>query len=221
MILNETQKQEIADYVGIITRYMETYNELYDHILSALSAEKYESFNMSMVFNIIDEDFGGIKKIKLEEGNSQKALYKSFSASLKREMLNTFKFPAMLTNLAYLGFGYILYHSGEVSGKFSLAFKLISVAIMIIPLLLYWVKTLIIDRRRTKPSISNYALRYTSLLGMNFATSVILVFIAKHPLISLSSNAQFMILFGLYYLLSIYFRAYLKIYFRSIKLQVQ
>jgi hypothetical protein len=55
MILNEIQKQDVADYVRAITRYMETYDELYDHILSSLSSEHHESFNMGHLGN--GEDF--------------------------------------------------------------------------------------------------------------------------------------------------------------------
>lgn len=40
MILNEIQKLEIADYVKSTTRYIETYDEVYDHVLSALEQEQ-------------------------------------------------------------------------------------------------------------------------------------------------------------------------------------
>jgi hypothetical protein len=221
MILNETQKQEIADYVFSITRYMETYNELFDHILSALSTDKSESFNMGLVFKIIEEDFGGIEKIKLEEEISRKALSKSFKLSLAREMLNSFKFPGIISHLAYLAFGYILYDSGTAGGKFALAFKLLSVTIIIMPMLLYGIKALILDKGRIKPAISNYALLYTSMLGMNFATTIILTFLTKNAVITLTNNTQLLIVFGSYFLLSTYFTAYLKIYKRTIKWKFQ
>lgn len=218
MILNEIQKHEIADYVKGITRYMETYDELYDHILSSLSSEKHASFNLGIVFNIIDEDFGGLEKIKQEEESSQKALYRSFRTSMVWEMVKTFK---SIESLGLLVLGCVFYFGGA-SLEFKRNIVLISLVVMMLtPVMLYLYKTCIKERGRIKPSISNYALRYSSFFGMNTATSMYFVFLIRDPIFKLAPGTQFIIMLCLYFFLSVYLRAFIKVYRKPLKLKLQ
>ena len=217
MILNEIQKQDIADYVRAITRYMETYDELYDHILSSLSSENHESFNMGLVFKIINEDFGGIEKIKQEEENSQRALYRNFHTSIIWEMVKTFK---SLESLGLLVLGCVFYYGGA-SLEFKRRIVLISLVVMMLtPIILFLYKVCIKERRRIKPSISNYALRYSSFIGMHTATSMFFGFLAKDPIFKVAPGTQFIIMLCLYFLLSVYLRAYLKVFRKPLKLKL-
>jgi hypothetical protein len=217
MILNEIQKQDIADYVRAITRYMETYDELYDHILSSLSSENHESFNMGLVFKIINEDFGGIEKIKQEEECSQKALYRSFHTSMIWEMVKTFK---SLESLCLLVLGCVFYYGGATY-ELKKNIVLISLVVMMLtPIILYLFKVFIKERKRIKPSINNYALRYSSFFGMNVATSMFFAFLVREPIFELAPGTQFIIMLCLYFFLSVYLRAYVKVFRKPLKLKL-
>jgi hypothetical protein len=217
MILNEIQKQEVADYVRAITRYMETYDELYDHILSSLSSENHESFNMGLVFKIINEDFGGIEKIKQEEECSQKALYRSFHTSMIWEMVKAFK---SLESLCLLVLGCVFYYGGATY-ELKKNIVLISLVVMIFtPVILYVYKACYKEKGHIKPSNSNYALRDASFFGMNAAMSMYFVFLTKDPIIKASTGTQFIIMLCLYFFLSVYLRAYLSVFRKSYKLKL-
>lgn len=217
MILNEIQKQEVADYVKSITRYMETYDEVYDHILSSLGSSEHESFNLGLVFDIIDEDFGGIEKLKLQEESSQRSLYRNFHIDMIWEIVKTLK---SLESLGLLVLGCIFYYGGA-SLQFKRSIVLISLAvIMLTPIMLFLFKVYIKERRQIKRSISNYALRYSSFFGMNVATSMFFFFLTRDPIFKVSPGTQFIIMLCLYFFLSVYLRAYLKVFRKSLKLKL-
>lgn len=219
MILNEIQKQEIADYVKSITRYMETYDEVYDHLLSAVEQEQQATFHMSLIKDVINSDFGGEKQIRQEEENTRQALYGGFSKMLTREMLNTFKFPAILNNLALLSLGLILYFcnaNSQTIVSVSIAGTLI---ILLIPLLLFVYKSYILERQQAKPSVSHYALRYNALFGLNAATCVFYVSFSWDVLTAVEPGVLVAIMCGAYYFLSVFLRAYLKMYNNALRLK--
>lgn len=220
MILNETQKQEVADYVSGITRYIETYNEIYDHVLSALEQEEQKSFQIGLVSYIIDKDFGGAAKIQVEEQNSRIALYSSFSGTLKREMLNTFKFPAVINNIALLILGLIFYSGGAKSELLVPLAFIGSIVMMFTPIILMVYKTCIKERGQLKPSVSTYALQYTAIFGMNTAGCLFYLFAAREAIITLEVSTQIALMLGVYFILSIYLRAFLKIYSKSLRLKL-
>ena len=221
MILNEIQKQEVADYVKSITRYMETYNEVYDHLLSALEQEQQATFHMSLVKDVVNSDFGGEKQIRQEEESARQALYGSFSKMLKQELLNTFKFPAILNNLALLSLGLIFYFgkaNSQTIVSVSIAGTLI---ILLVPLLLFVYKSYILERQQAKPSISSYALRYNALFGLNTATCVFYVSFSWDVLTAMEPGVLVAIMSGTYFFLSVFLRAYLKMYNSALRLKLR
>jgi hypothetical protein len=220
MFLNETQKQEVADHVSGITRYIETYNEIYDHVLSALEQEEQKSFQIELVLYIIDRDFGGAAKIQVEEQNSRIALYSSFSGTLKREMLNTFKFPAVINNFALLSLGLIFYLGNANSQTIVSVTIAGTLIILLIPLLLFVYKSYILERQQAKPSVSDYALRYNALFGLNTATCVFYASFSWDVLTSLEPGILVAIMWVTYFFLSVFLRAYLKMYKSALRLKL-
>jgi hypothetical protein len=221
MILTEIQKQEVADYVKSITRYMETYDEVYDHLLSALEQEQQATFHISLAKDVINSDFGGEKQIRQEEENTRKALYGNFSKMLKRELLNTFQFPAILNNLALLSLGLIFYFgkaNSQTIVSVSIAGTLI---ILLIPLLLFVYKSYILERKQGKPSVSSYALRYNALFGLNTATCVFYVSFSWDALTAMEPGVLVAIMSGTYFFLSVFLRAYLKMYNNALRLKLR
>jgi len=218
MILNELQKQELADYVKSITRYMETYDEVYDHVLSALEQEPQATFQMSLVKDVINCDFGGEKQIRQEEENTRLALYGGFSQMLKLELLNTFKYPAVVNNLALLGLGLIFYFGNANSQTIVSIIIAGTLIILLIPLLLFVYKSYFLERQQAKPSVSNYALRYNALFGLNTATCVFYGSFSWDVLTSLEPVILVAILWVTYFFLSVFLRAYLKMYKSALRL---
>jgi len=221
MILNEIQKQEIADYVKSVTRYRETYNEVYDHVLSALEQEAQDSFHLSLAEEVINTDFGGRKQIFEGEDNTRQALYGSFSRMLKQEILNTFKFPAVLHNFSLLGLGLVFYF-GEANSEAIVSVTIIGTLIaVLIPLLLFVYKSYIRDKRQAKPSISDYALRYNALFGLNTATCVFYLCFAWDAMIALEPGILVSIMWTAYFFSSIFLRAFMKMYNSALKLKLR
>lgn len=220
MKLTEIQKQEIADYVAANTVYIETYNELYDHVLSALAEEEQTTFQMGLVTDVINSDFGGVKQIRQQEENTREVLYGSFSKMLKRELLNTFRFPAIMHNLAVLSLG-LLFYFGEASSQTIVSVTIGgSLIILLIPLLLFVYKAYILERREAKPSVCNYALRYNALFGLNTATLVFYLSFSWDALTAMEPGILVAIMFGTYFFLSIFLRAFLKMYNSALKFKL-
>lgn len=219
MLLNEIQKQEIATYVAANTRYRETYNELYDHVLSALAQEEQATFHMDLVVDLINADFGGVKQIRQEEEHTKQALYGSFSKMLRQEMLYTLKFPAVIQNLSLLTLGLIFYF-GKASTQTILSVTIACTLItVLIPLLLFVYKAYIRDRKQGKPSISDFALRYNALFGLNTATCVFYISFSWDALTAMAPGTLIAIMWGAYFFLRIFLSAYLKVYNRALRLQ--
>lgn len=220
MKLTEIQKQEIADYVAANTVYIETYNELYDHVLSALAEEDQDTFHMGLVTDVINSDFGDVKQIRQQEENTRQALYGSFSKMLKRELLNTFRFPAIMHNLALLSLG-LLFYFGEASSQTIVSVTIAgSLIILLIPLLLFVYKAYILERREAKPSVSNYALRYNALFGLNTATLVFYLSFSWDVLTALEPGILVAIMWATCFFLSIFLRAFLKMYNSALKFKL-
>jgi len=219
MILDELQKQQIAYYVRSITRYRETFDELYDHVLSAMERSAQAAFHMSLAEEVINTDFGGAMQIRAEEENMKHLLYGSFSKLLKREVLNTFRFPAVINNLLICGLVLILY-LGKASSQ---TLVLITIAgasiVLLLPLLLYVYKSYILERSH-KPSVSQYALRYNALFGLNTATCVFYISFSWDVLTTLESGILVTIMATAYYFLSIFLRAYLRLYANALRLKL-
>ena len=101
MELTQEQKIEISDYIVTVPKYRETYNELYDHILNALE-DSEASFSIEEVLNVVNNDFGGFHEIVYQEKIYEKEVSNKYSKQFRQEMVNTFKWPAIFSNLGVL-----------------------------------------------------------------------------------------------------------------------
>jgi len=210
MKLTEDQLAEIRVYIFHKPRFRETYNELYDHILNSLEDMEGE-FNMSMVTNIVNNDFGGFDKIQAHEELYQKEVTRKYKRLLWKEMLNTFKFPDILGNFILLGLTIILYSASlnlDISTK-SMYQALIIVAI--VPMSLYLIKRFIVDRKHSKLSIKYDVMHHMWLLGF-FFSQLILALVNFQSYIHLSLHGSFIIASVFFFISSVYIRAYNKLY---------
>ncbi|QNR85510.1 hypothetical protein H9N25_03270 [Pedobacter riviphilus] len=76
MRLTAQQHQEIKGYIFDVPKYIETYNEVYDHVVNALE-DKDEAYSTELVAKIINDDFGSFNEIKQQEELYQKQINKN------------------------------------------------------------------------------------------------------------------------------------------------
>lgn len=221
MKLTDIQIQIVTDHIKTITTYAETYNEVADHVISELSSEPHSFFSRELVDLIIEEDFGGTRRIRLEEEKHKEDLRSGLIRKVWMEMSNSFKFPGIITSLIFLGFFYVVFAEVMVRNPESQIFPTVLIILMFCPLLFYVAKVYILERAWQKPSIKNPALLSASFMGMNFATFILCGFLLPDPpLIDISPGTKIILMLGSYFLLSVYVRAYLKIYNNTLQLKL-
>jgi ABC-type multidrug transport system fused ATPase/permease subunit len=71
---NQQQKQWLQDYLYQVMAYRETYEEVYDHILTALEEKPEQQFFERTVSEIITDDFGGHNSLLEMEENCKNAV---------------------------------------------------------------------------------------------------------------------------------------------------
>jgi hypothetical protein len=86
MVLTLENKLEIVDYIGGVPKYQETFDEVYDHIISALSSTENAEFNIGLVRDIVNEDFGGFEQIVLNETEFEKRFVRTCMGDVRRQV---------------------------------------------------------------------------------------------------------------------------------------
>lgn len=215
MKLSSVEKKEISDYVFTIGRYVETYNEVYDHVLNAL-AEMPGTFQINLVQQIVEVDFGGVKVIRKQENSYQKQIKRRYLRLLGVEMLATFKPRAILPNLILLLLCYVLYSS---NANLPALFKTIYLSILVLIVMagLFWiVYRYIIHRKTKKDSIKSELLFGLLFLPIGFINVFFnMLLTGDHTHISI--NGIHISLLAIFFLTSIYLRALMKLYTEKIK----
>lgn len=210
MQLNEIEKKEIGDYVFRMGRYIETYNEVYDHVLSLL-VDMPGPYHISLVQKMIEHDFGGAKAIRKQEDVYQKQVKRRYLKLIGLEMLFTFKLPQLLPNLILLLLCYVLYASNT---NLSTLFKTMYLAICVLIVLagLFWIiYRYIIHRKTKKDSIKSELVFGLLFLPLGFINIFFNMVLTKENT-SISVNTQHMILLALFFVISVYIRAFMKLY---------
>jgi hypothetical protein len=116
MKLTTEQLAEIRLYIFEAPRYRETYYEIYDHIVNALE-QADEPFNMDLVKQIVQEDFGGFQNIIHQEDVYRKSVTSKYARLLGSEMIDSFRNSTVLSHLAILILGYMFYQGSEIDLK--------------------------------------------------------------------------------------------------------
>lgn len=130
----EQQLRVLQDYLHNTLTYRESYEEIYDHILSAI---EYQPENISFedtINNIINSDFGSSKNLLKIEKVHKDALVKE---SVKIYMTNfwyCFKFPGVLYTIMGLLFSYYFFSQAKFS---SLALGGIFALVLLFPCVIW------------------------------------------------------------------------------------
>ncbi|KQC00240.1 hypothetical protein [Pedobacter sp. Hv1] len=210
MELSSIEKEEIGAYIFTIGKYIETYNEVYDHVLNTL-VELPGAYHLNLVQQIIEVDFGGTAAIRKQENIYQKQIKRRYLKLMGLEMLYTFKLRHILPNLILLLLCYVLYVNNT---NLSVLFKTIYLAICVLIVLagvFCIIYRYIIHRKTKKDSIKSELIFGLLFLPIGFINILFNVVITKENT-SIAVNTQHIILLALFFVISIYIRAFMKLY---------
>lgn len=103
---NPDQELLLQKYLRKNLKYRETYAEFYDHVLTAVEAEKSDALFDDVVIGIIKADFGGAQGMRSIEDQYRRSAF----TELKRKYLNyaidNFRFPGIFITVV---FGMLIY----------------------------------------------------------------------------------------------------------------
>ena len=99
MIPTINEKQWLQDYLFKSLRYRETYNEIYDHILTALEHEPAAEFFETTVYNVIEKEFGGSSNMLYMEVESKRLINGEVKTQYRRKFADWFKLPLVAYTL--------------------------------------------------------------------------------------------------------------------------
>ena len=219
MVLTAQQHQEIKDYIFDAAQYRETYNEVYDHIVNALE-DKDEAYSIELVAEIVNADFGSFNEIKKQEQLYQRQINKKYTRLFLEELINSFKWPGLLGNVANLMLCLCIYWS-STNSSFNTKPMMIAVFSCFILVTIYMYSQILIRRTRSKKySILDNSLGILSTFGLFIGIFVFNWFISDDSLISLSQRAKVIVLLTLYFFSSMYVRSFRKFYNQKIKILI-
>ncbi|MBB6502588.1 hypothetical protein [Pedobacter cryoconitis] len=218
MILTAQQNQKIKDYIFDATKYKETYHEVYDHILNALT-DLDEVYSIELVTKIVNDDLGGLKEIKKQEELYQKQVNKRYTGLFRLEIVNTFKWPGILNNLTILALCICFYYTGK-SAPFNMQPMTVATFACFMMVSIYiFTKIMMNKTKNRKYSIMDNSLRNLAFTGF-FIGNFALLFFTIGNLIDLNRDTMLIAMLLLYFFSSVYIRAFIKFYNQQIKILI-
>jgi len=112
MMITQAQQENIKEILWHNLKFRETFDELYDHILTSIErTETDEKLPYEIATDILKNEFGGWEKLKELETSRQKEIQKHLRKKLWELMKGYFRFPLiMFTLLASGSFYYAADH---------------------------------------------------------------------------------------------------------------
>ncbi len=216
MEITPKQKQEVKDWIFIVPKYRETFNELYDHILNALK-DIEAPFNTNLVDEIVLKDFGGYQMVAENEKIYRNVIGKRYMKFFNLEMLNTFKWPGIFSNLSVLTLCLMFYFSAR-NTNFDTKNIILSSIIICSFVLLFGLARIIINRiKYLKVSILDDYLMHIYTFGISIVTIFVIFFLGKDSSVETSGHTKLIITLGIYFFSSVYVRAFIKFYNQKLK----
>lgn len=216
MKLTLNQLAEVDNYLGDLVQYRETFQELRDHVITALSNSNIETFDMQQVKCIIKEDFGGGAKVSADEKVCKHVMTKRMFRMLGSEMLNTFKWYGSFRNLSGFALCAVFYiQNTSLDPGFWLIIKAMYV-VLYTPAAYMFFQKFIMERGR-KVSMNKDLLRQVWYIMVVLATILLQAISLLNELVNHSGKLQLGLFLMLYLLLCMFIRAYMKLYGDSIR----
>jgi hypothetical protein len=100
MKLTKQEDLLLKQYLCKTLKYRETYDELYDHIVTALSHKTTITSFEQTVYDIITDDFGGYDNLMKQERTSKKVAIKDTIRGFLIYFTDYFKFPQLVYTVA-------------------------------------------------------------------------------------------------------------------------
>lgn len=212
MLLSEEQKAEIRGFIITATKYRETYNELYDHILNSL-ADQEGTFHINDVLRIVNDDFGGFKEIVEQEGIYHKELGKKFNKQFQLQFIDTLKWQGIGLLIICL----MIYYSNKTS-PFNIKPMVSASTICLMSVTLFGYARIIVNVVRfSKYSILDGHVGYICSFGFSI-TNLFLHGFINGRLFELSDNNRLIAVLILFSVASIYARTFIKFYKQKFKI---
>jgi hypothetical protein len=218
MRLTRSQLAEVDAYLYSIVKYRETFQELKDHVLTALQDGQAYTFDIRSVERIVEEDFGGRENIIECEAFYKRSTTARYFKLLGSEMLNTFKWFGLVRNLSMIALCAILFFSAKSSPDISsLPFGKAMYIIIYFPLLIFLFQRFIADGS-TKASILNQFLFKVWLFTAISGTLILQAIGLSNRYFHLNNKLELGLLFILYMFMDIFRRVYLNLYKDKIRI---
>lgn len=226
MIPSIEEKRWLQDYLNKALRYRETYDEIYDHILTALEHEPAIEFFETTVYNVIEKEFGGSNNLLYMEVQSKRAISTEIKMQYWRKFTEWFKLPLVAYTLIITAFNF--YFSG--SKHFLLG--MLSFIIFLLPILIAVVRKVLVrfKHHNYKPSIKEGAFdrllyRYILLNNLTLAPLISIIGLVVKNMLHLHDyeiigNLIYkLIIAGVYTLIVINNLAVIRVYLQNFKIR--
>jgi hypothetical protein len=93
------QQSLLQRHLRKILRYRETYGEFYDHILTAVEAEKADVIFDDAVIGVIKNAFGGAQGMRSIEEQYKLSVFKELKKKYLDHAMDNFRFPGLLITI--------------------------------------------------------------------------------------------------------------------------
>lgn len=216
MNLSKEELAEVTEYLFTLTRYKETYDEMYDHVLNILE-EKEEAFDSRLIPEMVSDNFGGHEQILKNEAICLEALNLSAGRSLMEEVFGKLRSFKSFDNISLICLC-VLFYFEATNGVFSPVYLIYAMFFVAsYPILLYLYKIYFVNRSLVKPSMKNVFLLRIGLYGCFLSTVFYLLLLSQQSLFAITNHTRIVICLVLYYFSSIYIRSFHTFYKKKIK----
>ncbi|WP_342647708.1 hypothetical protein [Mucilaginibacter sp. CSA2-8R] len=165
MTITQAQQESIREVLWHNLKFKETFDELYDHILTSIEhTETSEKLPHEIATDIIKSEFGGWEKLKELELSRQKQIQSQLRGKLWKLMKGYFRFPLILFTL--LASSVFYYAADHLPRK--IIVLIMFLAVMMPLLMCYRIISFPIKRwsRKYKASIKESVVEGISKIGL-------------------------------------------------------
>jgi hypothetical protein len=218
MKLDARQDELLKHYLRKVFLYRETYEEVYDHMISALQERPYTQTFQDAVNDIIRRDFGGHNNLISMENNCKKAMVKELRNKQFGYFISFFKFPYFLLVLGF-SLGVYLVMSKSLLSPHTVRWIFWGMALLpyvVIPLRFFYTGYLFGE---TKRSIRDNMMGDLSMLPMRVFFAVAALFVINGKYNPAYHASTLMVTMGVV-IYAIYFLAYFKLSKDEVKVRM-
>jgi hypothetical protein len=218
MRLSRKQLEEVDSYLYGLTKYRETFQELKDHVLSALRDLDASTFDLQLVKDIVDEDFGGQDHLLKYEALCMRSSTRQYLRLLGMEMLNTFKWSGLVRNLFVIWFCAMIYDGQKSVADISpLPVVQTMYIVFYLPGLFVLFHKFVALRHKKLSMLHNFLFKVW-LLTATAGTFIIQGISFANKYLHYNSKFELGLILAMYVVMNIFLKAYMKLYKEKIRI---